>query len=72
MRGEIEVGALVSLVPIADPNKLRPIGMIIRGPEPFGFIDRCLVKWSTNRSDLLTNPSWVDINCLEVIYERKS
>lgn len=44
------------------------LGLVIKGPEAFGFNDRYLVHWI---SDVDINPSWVDMYELEIVNESR-
>jgi hypothetical protein len=64
-------GSLVSLRPKAwNKSGLlsTAVGMVLSGPEPFGFIDRCHVLWSAPGFQI---HDWVDLDDLELVPEKK-
>lgn len=44
------------------------LGLVIDGPEPFGFNDRYLIHWVEGN---IENPMWIDIFELEVVSENR-
>jgi hypothetical protein len=47
----------------------KAVGLVLEGPEPFGFIDRCHVLWSGPGFRV---HDWVDLDDLELVPPEKS
>jgi|TARA_B100000282_G_scaffold66781_1_gene44975 hypothetical protein len=67
---EIKVGSLVHHLVACDWPKVvvdtESIGVVVSGPETFGFVDRCLVHWS-GECPFPENPCWLNVEELEVV-----
>ena len=70
---EIKVGSLVHMVNPRDWPRItidtESVGVVISGPETFGFVDRCLVHWSGD-CPFINNPCWLNVEELELVGER--
>ena len=73
-KSEIKVGSLVHRVDPRDWPKIivdtESVGVVISGPETFGFIDRCLVHWS-GHWPFIDNPCWLNVEDLELVDENR-
>jgi len=45
------------------------VGLVVQGPEPFGFVDRCYVLWKEPGEE--PEHWWSDLEDLEVINESR-
>lgn len=71
MSDPIGPGSLVSLRPKTwqfHGILSTAIGLVLEGPEPFGFIDRCHVLWSGPGFKV---HDWVDLDDLELVTTNK-
>jgi len=48
----------------------KSVGIVIKGPEPFGFIDRCYIMWSTTANGPRLS-AWSNLDDLELISESR-